>query len=129
MAASEAFLKAVSEALSGEKFGIKGCVESSEGGVVFTGGDGSQRLVPPKEMQRIVSAFGAARDEGARDALVERASASSARRVGPFLSFFRKPRARVLVVGARAARTSEARRTCRRRGTRPRRGSTRSSGP
>ena len=67
---AEQFLAAVTAALA-RKDPVEGCVESSEGGVVFTSKAGAQRLVPPKEVQRLAAAYASAADDEARAALVE----------------------------------------------------------
>ena len=60
---AEAFIKAISEALTSNTYGIAGACAPSNGGVVFTNAQKQARLVPAPEFARLAAAYGNAQSE------------------------------------------------------------------
>ena len=68
---AEVFIKAISEALTSNTYGIAGACTPSDGGVVFTNAQKQARLVPAPEFARLAAAYGNAATEHQKNALVE----------------------------------------------------------
>ena len=68
---AEAFVNAISQALTTNAYGINGGCTPSNGGVVFTNAKTQARLVPAPEFARLAAAYGNAPTEHQKNALVE----------------------------------------------------------
>ncbi len=68
---AEAFVNAISQALTTNAYGISGACTPADGGVVFTNAKKQARLVPAPEFARLAAAYGNAATEPQKNGLVE----------------------------------------------------------
>ena len=88
---AEAFVNAISTALTSNTYGIAGGCTPADGGVVFTNAQKQARLVPAPEFARLAAAYGNAATEHQKNALVEcacRAYVGGAADVGAAGTFY-----------------------------------------
>ena len=68
---AEAFVNAISDALTSNTYGIAGACAPSDGGVVFINSKKQARLVPAPEFARLAAAYGNAQSEQQKSGLEE----------------------------------------------------------